>query len=105
LLDFCDDKEDIKDIFYRLQALSCNDLLSAFRTLSQKETKEGSEKQLIERFNDFTALANDISSGNIDPQKINDLLGSLNLSMLSGAVIGGLGAVLTKEMGKKRDDE
>jgi hypothetical protein len=107
LLDFCD--EDTKDIFYRLQALSYNELLPNFRALVYKNEKNYqsggdilSQNQLIEKFNEFGALANDISSGNIDPQKINSLLGSLNMSMLSGAVLGALGIMLTKEM--KKDD-
>ncbi|MDR1285805.1 MAG: hypothetical protein LBJ88_06365 [Campylobacteraceae bacterium] len=104
ILDFCDDKDDIEDTFYRLQALSCNELLPNFRTFTCKDIKNDnafSQKQLLEKFNEFSTLANDISSGNVNPQKINSLLGSLNLSMLSGAVLGALGTVLTKELNKE----
>jgi hypothetical protein len=108
LLDFCENKEDIKDIFYHLQALSCNELLPSFRTLACTNHQNGgdifSKNQLIEKFNEFGTLANDISSGNVDPQKINSLLGSLNLSILSGAVLGAFGTILAKEM-KKEDDK
>ncbi|MDR1460062.1 MAG: hypothetical protein LBI78_00250 [Campylobacteraceae bacterium] len=112
LLDFCSDKEDIEDTFYRLQALSCNELLPNFRTFVYKDMKNHqsndntfSQNQLLEKFNEFGTLANNISNGNIDSQKINSILGSLNLSMLSGAVLGALGTVFTKEMGKEDTEE
>jgi hypothetical protein len=100
LLDFCEDKDDIKDAFYRLQSLSCNELLPMFRALIYKDSDMPTNNKLIDKFNEFSALANDISSGNIDPQKINSILGSLNLSMLSGAFLGALGTILTKDIKK-----
>ncbi|MDR0761689.1 MAG: hypothetical protein LBF13_01420 [Campylobacteraceae bacterium] len=103
LLDFCEDKDDIKDTFYRLQSLSCNELLPTFRAFVYKGGDTLANNKLVDKFNEFSALANDISNGNIDPQKINSALSSLNLSMLSGAFLGALGAILAKEI--KKDDK
>ncbi|MDR0579237.1 MAG: hypothetical protein LBG21_01350 [Campylobacteraceae bacterium] len=103
LLDICEDKEEIKDAFYRLQADSHDKLLPMFKTIVYKDGDALTNNKLMDKFNEFGALANDISSGNIDPQKINSILGSLNLSMLSGAALGALGAILTKEI--KKDDK
>jgi hypothetical protein len=107
LLDFCDDKEDIKEVFYRLQSVSYNELLPIFKSFVYKDTKGDeafSQHKLIEKFNEFSGLANDISSGNIDPQKINSILSSLNLSMFSGAILGALGTALAKEMKKEKEE-
>lgn len=105
------DIEDIKDLFFRLQATSYNEILPSLRaftvtTKSENTEVDGefSQEKLMEKFSEISSIANQISSGKIDQQQINTLLSSLNMPLISGALLGALGLIVAKEM-KNKDEE
>ncbi|MFV0481313.1 MAG: hypothetical protein ACK5LP_04955 [Campylobacteraceae bacterium] len=104
-------EEDIKDLFYKLQALSYNELLPQYRNFLHVNTKQSSElssfsqEKIIEKVGEFSNLANDLASGNIKPEQVNKMLGSLNLPLISGVLLGGLGAMVAKEIKDDKEND
>ena len=89
-------EDDIKDVLYRLQASSFNNHLPAFRNCvinyytSREETSQGfNQEELMQKLGEYQGLFEDVMSGNMDQGKLTDLFSKLNVSMLSGAVLGG----------------
>ena len=89
-------EDDIKDVLYRLQASSFNNHLPAFRNCvinyytSQEGTSQGfNQEELMQKLGEYQGLFEDVMSGNMDQSKLTDLFSKLNVSMLSGAVLGG----------------
>lgn len=100
-------EEDIKDMFFRLQAASYNNHLPAFRNCvashySQVEFANKSSAQnqddIMAKMNEFKDLATKIASGEADPAEISKLLGSANISFIGGMLLGGVGASLATSM-------
>lgn len=100
------DELDIKDILYKLQAASYNNHLPAFRNavLSYNNINLGNEafssENLMSKVGEYQELLEDIKSGNIDETKIAQLLGKMNLSMISGAATGSAGIALLNTYNK-----
>lgn len=91
-------EEDVKDILFRLQAASFNNHLPAFRrcvlnhyTGTNESASVNSIDNMMNKANEYQVLFEDFANGNVDQNKITELLSKLNVSMLSGA---GLGAAL-----------
>ncbi|AXH10433.1 DUF2202 domain-containing protein [Malaciobacter halophilus] len=91
-------QNDIKDTLYKLQAASYNNHLPAFRRCVlnhyngvNHSTSLNSIDDMMSKANEYQMLLEDIASGNVDQNKITELLSKLNISMISGA---GLGAAL-----------
>ncbi|RXJ87971.1 DUF2202 domain-containing protein [Arcobacter sp. CECT 8985] len=89
---------DIKDILFKLQAASYNNHLPAFRKCVlnhynglNQSTSLNSVEDMMSKANEYQMLLEDVASGNIDQNKITEILSKLNISMISGA---GLGAAL-----------
>jgi len=108
-------QDDIKDMFFRLQAASFNNHLPAFRSCvsshysSQKEVAGSvgvqNQDEMMAKIEEFKNLATKIASGEADPAEITKLLGSANISFVGGMLLGGIGAslatgVLNKEKGE-----
>jgi len=100
-------EEDVKDVLYRLQAASYNNHLPLFRKCVQdfynqsKNTSAFNPDEMMNKASEYQELLEDIASGNIDQNKIGELLGKMNLSMISGAALGAassafLGSYLNK---------
>lgn len=89
-------EEDIKDVLYRLQAASYNNHLPAFRNCvinyytSQQGNEQGfNQEELMQKLGEYQGLFEDVMSGNMDQGKLTELFSKLNVSMLSGAALGG----------------
>lgn len=89
-------EEDIRDVLYRLQAASYNNHLPAFRNcvINYYTSQEGSaqgfnQEELMQKLGEYQGLFEDVMSGNMDQSKLTELFSKLNVSMLSGAVLGG----------------
>lgn len=110
LLNYCED-EDIKDILFRLQAASYNRHLPAFRNAvlnySNNQNNNGiTQENIMEKLGEYQGLLDDIMSGNIDESSISKIFSKLNLSMVSGAVVGGaIIALLSNYVSKKENEE
>ena len=110
LLNYCED-EDVKDILFRLQAASYNRHLPAFRNAvlnySNNQNNNGiTQENIIEKLGEYQGLLDDIMSGNIDESSISKIFSKLNLSMVSGAVVGGaIIALLSNYVSKKENEE
>ncbi len=110
LLNYCED-EDVKDILFRLQAASYNRHLPAFRNAvlnySNNQNNNGiTQENIIEKLGEYQGLLDDIMSGNIDESSISKIFSKLNLSMVSGAVVGGaIIALLNNYVSKKENEE
>jgi hypothetical protein len=97
-------ESDIQDMFFRLQAASFNNHLPAFRScVAGYYTTKGqassaadglSQKDMMEKMSEFKDLADKIASGEADPTEITKLLGSANISLIGGMLLGGIGASL-----------
>ncbi len=99
---------DIQDMFFRLQAASFNNHLPAFRScVSSHYSSQGefvntdnaqNQEDMMAKMNEFKDLATRIASGEADPAEITKLLGSSNISFISGMLLGGVGASLATGM-------
>ncbi len=104
-------ENDIKDILYRLQAASFNNHLPAFRNSVISHYNNGNntninQENIMEKLGEYQVILDDIMSGNIDESSISKIFSKLNLSMVSGAVLGGaIIALLNNYVSKKHTHE
>ena len=104
-------ENDIKDTLFRLQAASFNNHLPAFRNsvlnhYNISNTTNINQENIMEKLGEYQVLLNDIMSGNIDENSISKIFSKLNLSMVSGAVLGGaIIALLNNYVSKKHTHE
>ena len=104
-------ENDIKDTLYRLQAASFNNHLPAFRNSVLNHYTNGNNanintENIMEKLGDYQVILDDIMSGNIDENSISKIFSKLNLSMVSGAVVGGaIIALLNNYVSKKENEE
>jgi rubrerythrin len=86
------EEDDIKDVLFRLQAASFNNHLPTFRNCvltHYNSSNDINQENIIEKLGEYQVLLDDIMSGNIDENSISKIFSKLNLSMASGAVVGG----------------
>ncbi|NQY22573.1 MAG: DUF2202 domain-containing protein [Campylobacteraceae bacterium] len=87
-------EEDVKDVLYRLQAASYNNHLPLFRNcVKEYYNKDAGSalfnpEEMMNKASEYQNLLEDIATGNIDQDKITQLLGKMNVSMVSGAALG-----------------
>lgn len=104
-------ENDIKDTLFRLQAASFNNHLPAFRNsvlnhYNISNTTNINQENIMEKLGDYQVILDDIMSGNIDESSISKIFSKLNLSMVSGAVLGGaIIALLNNYVSKKHTHE
>ncbi len=104
-------ESDIKDTLFRLQAASFNNHLPAFRNsvlnyYNITNTPNINQENIMEKLGDYQVILDDIMSGNIDESSISKIFSKLNLSMVSGAVLGGaIIALLNNYVSKKHTHE
>ncbi len=104
-------ESDIKDILFRLQAASYNNHLPAFRNAVLAYYNNGTmtnvnQENIMEKLGEYQVLLDDIMSGNIDENSISKIFSKLNLSMVSGAVLGGaVIALLNSYVSKNNNQE
>ncbi len=104
---------DIKEVLFKLQAASYNNHLPAFRNCVLNHYNNANQSNLtqeniMEKLGEYQVILDDIMSGNIDENSISKIFSKLNLSMVSGAVLGGaLVALLNNYISKKhiQDEE
>lgn len=104
---------DIKEVLFKLQAASYNNHLPAFRNCvlnhyNNTNQSNLTQENIMEKLGEYQVLLDDIMSGNIDENSISKVFSKLNLSMISGAVLGGvLVALLNNYISKKhiQDEE
>ncbi len=102
---------DVKDVLFRLQAASYNNHLPTFRNCvlnhySNGNTPTISQDNIMEKIGEYQVILDDIMSGNIDENSISNIFSKLNLSMVSGAVLGGaIIALLNNYISKKEIKE
>ena len=104
-------ENDIKDTLYRLQAASFNNHLPAFRNCVLNHYTNGNntninQENIMEKLGEYQVILDDIMSGNIDENSISTIFSKLNLSMVSGAVLGATTiALLNNYLSKKNIKE
>lgn len=99
-------EEDIKDLFFRLQAATYNNHLPAFRSSvlthynNENTSSMGLQNtdEIIKKMDEFKNLATKIAAGEVDQAEIMKLLGNTNISLVSGMLLGALGASLATNM-------
>lgn len=103
-------EEDIRDVLFKLQAASYNNHLPAFRNAvfnyySGNGNEMASQENIMEKFEEYQMLLNDVMSGNMDQNKLSEIFSKLNLSMVSGAALGSAGiAFLNNYMNKENKE-
>lgn len=85
---------DIKEVLFKLQAASYNNHLPAFRNYvlnhyNSVNNTNLNQENIMEKLGEYQVILDDIISGNIDETSISKIFSKLNLSMVSGAVLGG----------------
>ncbi len=103
------DELDIKDTLYKLQAASYNNHLPAFRASvlaynSNNADETFTSDNIMSKVGEYQELLEDITSGNMDEAKITQLLGKMNISMISGAAIGSAGIALLNTYNKNNKE-
>ncbi|MDD3009116.1 MAG: DUF2202 domain-containing protein [Arcobacter sp.] len=104
-------EDDIKDTLFKLQAASYNNHLPAFRNCvinhySNRNNTNINQENIMEKLGEYQVILDDIMSGNIDESSISKIFSKLNLSMVSGAVLGGaIIALLNNYISKKNIEE
>jgi len=105
---------DVKDMFYRLQAASYNNHLPALRahvekTLTNKNPLEAlgsSSENVMEKFNEWSEIANKLATNQASPEDVTKLLSNTNLSFVGGMLLGAVGtAILTQSLKDSSQDE
>lgn len=105
--------EDIKDTLFKLQAASFNNHLPVFRNCVQNHysgnnemTNVNSVDDMMNKASEYQMLLEDFASGNVDQNKITELMSKLNISMMSGAGMGAaLVAFLNSYVENKQEEE
>ncbi|CZE48547.1 hypothetical protein [Campylobacter geochelonis] len=93
--------EEIKDLFYRLQASSYNDNLPAFRKKLEKKDEIKSENQelnLGKNGEEFGQILQKLINKDIKPNDFLSFLNSSNLSLLGGVLVGGVAASVISQI-------
>ncbi len=110
---------DITDVLYQLQAASYNNHLPAFRSCVQQYSQtpvnvtdiynqyssHDTGEDMMAKVNEFGAIAQKISKGQMSQEDIMKLLGNTNMSFIGGILLGGIGAGLATSMLKKDDTD
>ncbi|RXJ83766.1 ferritin-like domain-containing protein [Arcobacter cloacae] len=101
---------DIKDVLFKLQAASFNNHLPAFRNCviahyNNGTTNNITQENIMEKLGEYQVILDDIMSGNIDENSISKIFSKLNLSMVSGAVLGGAIIALLNTYNAKQENE
>ncbi|MCB9096508.1 ferritin-like domain-containing protein [Arcobacter aquimarinus] len=102
---------DIKDVLFKLQAASFNNHLPAFRNCVIAHYNNGAtnnnvtQENIMEKLGEYQVILDDIMSGNIDENSISKIFSKLNLSMVSGAVLGGAIIALLNTYNAKQENE
>ncbi|NCB11161.1 MAG: DUF2202 domain-containing protein [Erysipelotrichia bacterium] len=101
---------DIKDVLFKLQAASFNNHLPAFRNCviahyNNGATNNITQENIMEKLGEYQVILDDIMSGNIDENSISKIFSKLNLSMVSGAVLGGAIIALLNTYNAKQENE
>ena len=105
---------DVKDMFYRLQAASYNNHLPTLRahlekTLTNKNPLEAlgsSSENVMEKFNEWSEIANKLATNQASPEDVKKLLSNTNLSFVGGILLGAVGAaILTQSIKDSSQDE
>ncbi len=103
---------DIKDVLYKLQAASYNNHLPAFRncvishyTRSANATGTFNQEELLQKLGEYQGMFDDLMSGNIDQNKLTELLSKLNISMIGGAAFGAALIALLNSYTQKNKEE
>ena len=105
------EEEDIKDVLFRLQAASFNNHLPTFRNCVLAHYNSGNneninQENIMEKLGEYQVLLDDIMSGNIDENSISKIFSKLNLTMASGAILGGaITALLNNYISKQNIKE
>ncbi len=100
LIDFVRDYPDVVDTFYKLQAASYNNHLPTFRNHLQNLANEN----IMEKFNEFSQMANKIASGEANPEEISQMLKSSNISLLTGLLTGGVGGIALNQFLSQKEE-
>ena len=104
-------ENDITDTLYRLQAASFNNYLKAYRNsvinhYNNRNNAHINKEKKKKKLGDYQVILDDIMSGNIDESSISTIFSKLNLSMVSGAVLGAATiALLNNYLSKKNIKE
>lgn len=101
---------DVKDVLFKLQAASFNNHLPAFRNCviahyNNGATNNITQENIMEKLGEYQVILDDIISGNIDENSISKIFSKLNLSMVSGAVLGGAIIALLNTYNAKQENE
>lgn len=101
-------EDDIRDVLFKLQAASFNNHLPTFRNCVLAHYNSGNneninQENIIEKLGEYQVILDDIMSGNIDENSITKIFSKLNLSMASGAVLGGATIALINNYISKRN--
>lgn len=89
------EQQDIKDVFYRLQAASFNHHLPAFQACLEKQNGLKAEMESFYK-NVGGALRGDMGC-------IEDVATKVGSSFVTGVLVGGLAGVVLAQMAKKKD--
>ncbi len=112
---------DVQEVFFQLQAASYNNHLVAFRRAVQSVYTQAFSgenqnnpnqdmqnlagfEQTISKLDDFSKTISDFSNGKMDQNAIVNMLNNKNVSLLGGAVLGALGAVLLSQNLNNKED-
>ena len=73
---------------------------------TNENTANINPENIMEKFGEYQVILDDIMSGNIDESSISNIFSKLNLSMVSGAVLGAATiALLNNYLSKKNIEE
>ena len=115
LLLYSSEYPDITDVLYKLQAASYNNHLPTFRSCVQQYSNtpinvadiyneystHDTGEDMMAKVNEFSELAQKISTGQMSQDDVLKLLGNTNMSFIGGILLGGVGAALATSMLKK----
>lgn len=119
LLLYTKEYPDVTDVLYRLQAASYNNHLPAFRSCVQQYSNapvnvadiyneysaHSIDEDMMAKVNEFSSIAQKISTGQVSQKDIMKLLGNTNLSFIGGILLGAVGAGVITSMLKDKEGE
>ncbi|MBS9782773.1 MAG: DUF2202 domain-containing protein [Arcobacter sp.] len=99
-------EDDVRDLFYRLQAASYNNHLPAFRSCVMRYySNDTASNNMLNDLSQYQELMEEVMSGNIDQNKLMSILGNMNLSLIGGLALGALGGISLNSLINQEEQE
>jgi hypothetical protein len=109
LLPFVATQPEAQELFFQMQAAAHNTYLPTLRASVVQYAQQNQampQENMLEKVQEWQSLAQSLAAGQADPNTLNKLFSSLNLSLVGGMLLGGVAAsLLGANLSQPKDQE